>query len=332
MKSIYEISNKIKCLFLIVLFFNFQNIISQNTSFLSYNQEIIGTKYSIKMIPIKSGVFDMGSPKNEIGRFIDEGPVNKVELSPFWIGAHEITWEVYELFVQRSIDDIVNNNRAKEVDLDADAISGATTPYTDMSFGMGLEGFPAVCMTQLAASKFCEWLSAITGNYYRLPTEAEWEYACRAGTKTRYSFGNDIYLLDQYAWYSDNSGEKYQKVGTKKPNTWGLYDMHGNVAEWTLDQYTPSAYFKRKKTIKDPYIIAFKEYPRVVRGGSWYDSQNKLRSASRTPSDSKWKRRDPQIPKSIWWHTDAPFVGIRIVRPFNPPSIEEQEKYWIKPS
>jgi formylglycine-generating enzyme required for sulfatase activity len=183
-------------------------------------------------------------------------------------------------------------------------------------------------MTQLAAVKFCEWLSAMTGHFYRLPTEAEWEYACRAGTDTAYSFGDDPSQLSDYAWYKENSQDKYQKVGTKKANPWGLYDMHGNVAEWTLDQYVPTVYRNRTQGETNPLTVGEKVYPKAVRGGSWMDSPNRLRSAARRPSSKKWKKRDPQIPKSKWWHTDAPFVGFRIVRPLETPSKEEQKKYW----
>ncbi len=158
-----------------------------------------------------------------------------------------------------------------------------TKPYTDMSFGMGKEGFPAISMTQLAAKTYCKWLSAKTGRYYRLPTEAEWEYACRAGSKTAYSFGDDPAKLGEYAWHADNSDDAYHKVGTKKPNPWGLYDMHGNVCEWTLDQFTSNFYQKcAGKTVKGPLALPTKLYPQVVRGGSWDDDeQAKLRSAAR---------------------------------------------------
>src|SRR5579872_4988209 len=99
----------------------------------------------------------------------------------------------------------------------------------EMSFGMGINGYPAISMTQHAANKYAEWLSAKTGEFYRLPTEAEREYACRAGSTAAYYFGDDVSQLGDYAWYQANSKGKYQKVGTKKPNAWGLYDMLGNV-------------------------------------------------------------------------------------------------------
>tara|TARA_B100001175_G_C19490878_1_gene632512 strand:- start:1656 stop:2168 length:513 start_codon:yes stop_codon:yes gene_type:complete len=169
----------------------------------------------------------------------------------------------------------------------------------------------------------------MTGNFYRLPTEAEWEYACRAGTNTAYSFGDDLSLLDDFAWYNNNSEDSYQKVGGKKPNPWGLFDMHGNVSEWTLDKYEERAYLKYKDTLSfDPYEKPVKIYPRVVRGGSWIDSSSKLRSASRKKSSKEWKKQDPQIPRSIWWHTDAQFVGFRIIRPLITPTKEEQFEYW----
>lgn len=294
-----------------------------------YVETLPGLKHELHMEFIPQGNFMMGSPKFEQGHFGDEGPQHQVAVDGFWMSRYEITWDVYNLFVSRELD---GNQRVKtpdsEVQMDVDAVSGATTPYVEMSFGMGIDNYPAICMTQLAAVKFCEWLSAMTGHFYRLPTEAEWEYACRAGTETAYSFGDDFTVLAEYAWYGENSQDKYQKVGTKKANPWGLYDMHGNVAEWTLDHYVPTVYTQREESESNPLVEGEKVYPKVVRGGSWMDHPNRLRSAARRPSSKKWKKRDPQIPKSKWWHTDAPFVGFRIVRPLETPSEEEQKKYW----
>jgi formylglycine-generating enzyme required for sulfatase activity len=196
-----------------------------------------------------------------------------------------------------------------------------------MTFGMGKDGYPAICMTQLAAKMYCKWLSAKTGRLYRLPTEAEWEYACRAGTTTAYSFGDQPGQLDEYAWYFDNC-DAYQKVGQKKPNPWGLHDMHGNVTEWVLDQYAPDGYAQlaaRQET--NPVLAPTAIYPRVVRGGSWLDDPEMLRSAARGKSDPEWKKQDPQIPRSVWYHTNADFVGFRVVRPWRTPAAGEAERY-----
>ena len=192
---------------------------------------------------------------------------------------------------------------------------------------MGKGKYPAICMTQHAARKYCEWLSAKTGHYYRLPTEAEWEYACRAGSKTAYHFGDDPSKLGDYAWFTDNSNEQYQPVGRKKPNAWGLHDMHGNVSEWVLDQYQET--YDAKAT-KNPLVVPNKLYPRVVRGGGWDDTAHWLRSARRIASSEDWKEQDPQIPQSIWYHTDALSVGFRVVRPLRVPSAKERAEKWDK--
>ena len=313
----------------IVLFYSFFGI-AQNNLFQPYNQKIIGNNYNLEMIPINGGDFLMGSPSNEKNRMADEGPVHRVRLEPFWMAKYETTWDLYHLFMNRNIDENQPDfNSQNEVNIEVDGVSGATTPYVEMSFGMGTDGYPAISMTQLAAKKFCKWLSAMTGNFYRLPTEAEWEYACRAGTNSAFSFGDDLSLLDDYAWFKNNSDESYHKVGLKKPNPWGLFDMHGNISEWTLDMHDVRAYQKYSGTLADnPYEKPTKLYPRVVRGGSWMNSDFKLRSASRQVSSKQWKKQDPQIPRSIWWHTDAQFVGFRIIRPLKTPSLSEQEAYW----
>lgn len=294
-----------------------------------YSQPIAQTNVRIDMVPIPGGTFLMGSPEHEPDREPDEGPQRRVQIEPFWMSKTEITWDAYDIWNEN--EDInrrkilgVKPSKADEL---ADAVTRPTPPYTDMSFKMGRGKRPAICMTQHAARKYCEWLSAKTGRYYRLPTEAEWEYACRAGSKTAYSFGDDPAELDDYAWFSENSDDKYHPVAKKKPNKWGLYDMHGNVSEWVLDQYA-EAYSKDE--LKNPLVIPKTLYPRVVRGGGWDDSADWLRSAKRIASDEGWKDQDPQLPKSIWYHTDALSVGFRVVRPLRVPSPQERARKWDK--
>src|SRR5690606_34334752 len=137
----------------------------------------------------------------------------------------------------------------------------------------------------------------------RLPTEAEWEYAARAGSTTAWYFGDDKQQLSDYAWWFDNSDGAYQKVGLKKPNAWGLYDMYGNVAEWTSDQYLPDLLSKLDEGTKNPWQKPMELYPQTIKGGHWDSDPDMLRSASRWASSPRLKQRDPQIPKSDWWLT-----------------------------
>ena len=288
-----------------------------------YTEKVAGTDLSFDMVPIPGGTFEMGSPESEDNRGDDEGPVHPVKLAPFWMGKHEVTWEEYDEFAFSL--DIKRKEAAKadpsaqpKTEIAADAVSRPTKPYADPTHGLGKSKQPALCITHHAAMEYCRWLTEKTGTLYRLPTEAEWEYACRAGTKTAYSFGNDPAQLADYAWYVENA-EKPQPIGKKKPNPWGLHDMHGNVAEWVLDHYKADAYaaFPTDKPTFGPVELpSAKEYPYIARGGSWDDDPDRLRSAARRPSDKEWSVRDPQRPQSIWWHTDATFVGFRIVRPY----------------
>jgi formylglycine-generating enzyme required for sulfatase activity len=296
-----------------------------------YTDVIANGDVTFSMVPIPGGKFVMGSPEGEPSRKEDEGPQHEVEIEPFWMGKCEVTWDEYEVWMfnldiqRRELNKVEATDREKL----ADAVTRPTKPYTDMTFGMGKEGYPAICMTQLAAKTYCKWLSVKTGRYYRLPTEAEWEYACRAGTKTAYSFGDETDRLAEYAWNFDNSEEKYHKVGGKKPNPWGLHDMHGNVAEWTLDQYIPDYYQQfAGKIVKEPLAIPTRLYPQAVRGGSWDDDPAALRSAARRGSNKDWKQQDPQLPQSIWYFTDALFLGFRVVRPLVEPSEAEKAKIW----
>lgn len=297
-----------------------------------YTDRITDSEAAFEMVPIRGGTFQMGSPNSEPGRQDDEGPVHEVKVAPFWMGKYEVTWDEYEVFMF-SLDVArrkIVNKAASELDKLADGVTRPTKPYTDMSFSMGKGRCPAICMTQLAAKKYCQWLSAKTGRYYRLPTEAEWEYACRAGTKTAYSFGDDASKLDEYAWHFANSHDAYHPVGQKKPNPWGLYDIHGNVSEWCTDGYLSDFYAKSAGKVADnPMAVPTKIEPCVVRGGSWDDDPPALRSAVRRGSEKDWKQQDPQVPQSIWYYTDALFVGFRVVRPLAEPSDKEKEKYEL---
>jgi formylglycine-generating enzyme required for sulfatase activity len=299
----------------------------------AYSESLHGTETSFEMLPIPGGTFTIGSPAKEAGRNDDEGPQREITLAPFWMGKCEVTWQEYDLFMS-SLDCAVrkaNNIEATPADLKADAVARPTNPYTDMTFGMGKNDYPAISMTHYAARAYCHWLSAKTGRYYRLPTEAEWEYACRAGTKTAYSFGDDPEKLDDYAWSANNSNEKYQKVGKKKPNPWGLHDMHGNVNEWCHDQYDAKFYERLTgDKAKNPLglLPKYAPYPHTARGGAWTDDPELLRSASRRASELAWKEQDPQLPQSAWYHTDAQFSGFRVVRPSVVPSEKEIAEVW----
>jgi formylglycine-generating enzyme required for sulfatase activity len=285
-----------------------------------YEETIPGTVVKFSLVAIPAGEFLLGSPAGEKGRRADEGPQRKITVPAFWMGKCEVAWDEYELFMFAP--DLAGPTGNEK----PDAVSHPTKPYSDPSFGMGIEGYPAISMTHHAASKFCEWLSAKTGRFYRLPTEAEWEYAARAGSTTAYSFGADPAGLAEHAC---PQGEKYEKIASKKPNAWGLHDMHGNVAEWTLDQYQPDAYTRLKdKSPAGQWVRSTQPYPHVVRGGSWNDGPEQLRSAARLGSNADWKKDDPGLPKSVWYLTNAPWVGFRLVRPREIPTAEEMYRYW----
>ncbi|MCY7358901.1 MAG: formylglycine-generating enzyme family protein [Rudanella sp.] len=300
----------------------------------SYTQLITGSAQTYPMMAIPGGEFLMGSPATEKGRSADEGPQHKVKIEPFWMGKFEVTWDIYDLFTTKNIEKEMAARYPEGVDLSkTDASTRPSPSYVDMSFGMGREGYPAINMTQYAAIKFCAWLYDKTGLFYRLPTEAEWEYACRANTKTPFSFGVDPKLMGQYAVYKANSEGTYKKIGTKKPNPWGLNDMHGNVMEWIKDQYIPTYYAQKASgKVNEPFAPTTKLYPNSVRGGSWDDDPLALRSAVRVGSNSSWKVLDPQSPKSDWWMTSASFLGFRVVRPLKMPTPDEIKTYYdIKP-
>ena len=312
-----------------------------------FEQAIPGTDIKFKMVPIPGGKFKMGSPESEKDRNDDEGPQVEVEIEPFYMEEHEVTWAEYEEFLnnyQRLASLAADNRPAIPADKQADAVT-YPTPLYEIEAGpildrMGRGGnYPAVIMSHHAAKEYCKWLSKKTGRFYRLPTEAEWEYACRAGTTTPYNFG-EAKDIDKHAWYFDNAPLEdgdgaYRKVMSKKPNAWGLYDMHGNVAEWCLDEYQEDWYAtlaKKGGTVSWKDAIRWPDspraHPRVVRGGGWESDAEQARSAARVGSDKNMNKRDPQLPQSAYWLSEGFWIGFRVVSPVNPPPPSEQAKYW----
>lgn len=276
----------------------------------NYKCVIPGTQIEFEMVYIPGGEFYMGSPENEFGRQDDERPIHKVKIDPFYIGKTEVTWDEYEHYAFENL--IVSD--PKEIV----SITRPSASYEPYDHGWGRGKMPAMGISWHSAKKYCEWLSLKTGDFYRLPTEAEWEYACRAGSSTAYSFGNDTKDIEEYVWFDKNSGGRTNKVGLKRPNAFGLYDMHGNVWEFCLDYYDPNYY----KTLKDEITINPKapengKVP-VIRGGSWNDPPSELRCANRKYVPSEWWERDPMLPRGIWWLVDGQYVGLRVVRPINP--------------
>lgn len=313
-----------KKLFFALLVLSCTTTIAQEKGNKNYIQDIKGTSLSFSMQAIPGGTFAMGSNNPS---HTDEHPVHQVKIDPFWMSTYEVTWDIYEPFLYKDYEQ--SKQTEGRVPSEVDAVTRPTKPYLDMTFGMGKEGHPALAMTHYNAIQFCKWLYKRTGVFYRLPTEAEWEYACRAGSQGEYFFGNDASQLGNYAWFNANSGEHTHKVGEKKPNAYGLYDMLGNVSEWTYDQYSADTYKSRTaKLTTNPVVKPTALYAHVVRGGAFNSNQEDLRSSARSASDPVWKQLDPQMPKSNWWFPEAPFVGMRLVRPVNVPSHEEIIAYY----
>ncbi|MCI5181798.1 MAG: hypothetical protein D3921_04645 [Candidatus Electrothrix sp. AW1] len=212
-----------------------------------------------EMVILPKGRFRMGDIQG-----IEENrglPVHEVELNSFAIGRYPVTFAEYEAFCQAT---------------------GRTGPY-DRGWGRGKH--PVINVSWQDAQEYCQWLSRETGQTYRLPTEAEWEYACRAGSESAYCFGDDEKLLGEYAWYNKNSGNKTHPVDEKLPNAWGLHDLHGNVWEWCQDWYSRSNYYAechKQGVVKNPQG-ALSGSNRVLRGGSWNLGGGGALSSSRYP-------------------------------------------------
>jgi serine/threonine-protein kinase len=214
----------------------------------------------IKMVLVPAGSFTMGSPNSEAGREANEGPRHSVVIrKPFFIGAYAITQGQYK------------------------RVMGHNPSHFDIKHH-GSEEHPVEMVSWDDARAFCKWLTALDtelmdGQFYRLPTEAEWEYACRAGCQETYSFGEDETRLNSFGWFRDNAEGMTHPTGQLCPNPWGLYDMHGNTWEWCLDYYKGAYPEEREReNPRGPRLGRF----RVLRGGSWYNEARFCRSAHRS--------------------------------------------------
>lgn len=313
----------------------------ENGFMVPYTLTVPGSEVEIEMVPVPGGTFKLGADPASEHAQEDEGPQIEMEVGPMWVAKYETTWEQYQLYMAmyKLLKDLQSQGARILVETNKlDAVTAPTELYdSSFTYEYGQEPrLPAVTMTQYAAKQYTKWLSKLTGQQYRLPTEAEWEYACRAGSSAAYSFGDDPTELDGYAWYYENSDDVPHEVGQKRPNAFGLYDMHGNVMEWVIDGYTEDGY---AALADKPQPISFLEsirWPdssenRVLRGGSWQDDAEQLRSASRLASlDEDWKAEDPNIPLSPWWYTDDPTrgVGFRIFRSYQPLDDAIAVKFW----
>jgi formylglycine-generating enzyme required for sulfatase activity len=220
----------------------------------SFLPEEVEGKDRARMVLIPAGEFWMGSSV-EIGKD-DEHPLHRIWVDAFYIDEHEVTLDQYDRFCAAT--------RRKKVD--------------DAGWGRGDR--PVINITWFDAAAYCNWAGK------RLPTEAEWEKACRGGTESAYFFGNDASRLDDYAWYRDNAGKTTQPVKRKKPNPFGLFDMHGNVWEWCEDWYAEDYYAgSPERNPRGPESGRF----RVLRGGSWFSDADGVRAGH---------RRDYGIPDS----------------------------------
>ena len=305
-----------------------------------YTTMIPGTEVKFQMVPVPGGTFTMGSPDDEEGRLDDEGPQFEVVVKPFWIGKHEVSWDEYQRYMDMDsvFKELARNKvRARLKAFSVDAVTAPSELYdADFTYSAGDEhDQPAATMSQFAAKQYTKWLSVMSKDFYRLPYEAEWEYACRAGAKTAYSFGDDVDDLEDHAWYVENSEDERHTVGLKKPNAFGLFDMHGNVAEWVLDAYDEKGYTHLKAgqqyTVEQTFNKPKTTYSRVVRGGSWELDDVQCRSAARLASEEDWKIEDPNEPKSPWWFTDSPGLGVgfRLLRPLEAPAtLEAKDEFW----
>jgi formylglycine-generating enzyme required for sulfatase activity len=230
-----------------------------------------GSVVKIRMLPIPGGTVKIGT--------------RTVTVKPFWMARTETPWEAFDAFTASG----PPSPAYDQTEYAPDAVARPSKSYILPDLGWGHNGFPAINVSFISTQMFCRWLAAATQKHYRLPTEAEWELACRAGSTGPWKI--DKALLEKSAWYAGNSDGVTHPVGKKLPNKWGLYDMLGSVGEWATD---------------------LKGEP-VLCGGTFLDGPAGITPGMRRRQTPKWQETDPQFPKSRWWLADGKFVGFRIV-------------------
>lgn len=296
---------------------------AQIDSFENFTETIPGTGVSMNMIAVPGGSFKLGSPDKEPYHSDNETPQRTVTVSSFFMGEVEVTWRQYWAFYRETMsegridpEDVYSNNSRPDID----AVTGPTPPFGNPDQGWGMGNRPAITMTHYGAQTFCQWLSLKTGKTYRLPTEAEWEYAARGGTQTPYFFEGktkkflkDTTTINTYVVYDKNSRSRSQTPDKVKANPFGLKNMLGNVLEYCSDWYDENAYASLEDGAVDPKgPQTGKEH--VVRGGLYSDDASRVRSAARSHTrHDDWLKTDPQMPKSIWWYSDIKGIGFRVV-------------------
>lgn len=208
-----------------------------------------------------------------------------ITVKPFWMATTETPWEAFDAFTASG----PPSKPYDQTKFAPDAIARPSRSYILPDLGWGHHGYPAMNLSIDSVTMFCRWLAAGAKKKYRLPTEAEWELACRVGEGGTDTV--DAATLDKTAWYAANSGKMTHPIGTKLPDKLGLFDMLGNVGEWAIDP----------------------DGKPVLCGGTFQDRADAISPTTQRRWSIKWQEEDPQMPKSRWWLSDAPFAGFRIV-------------------
>jgi formylglycine-generating enzyme required for sulfatase activity len=236
-----------------------------------YTESLPNSAVKIEMIPIPGGTIKIGT--------------QTVTVKPFWMAKTETPWEAFDAFTASG----PASPAYDQTEYPPDAIARPSKSYILPDLGWGHNGYPAINVSFISTQMFCRWVASVTKKKYRLPTEAEWEWACRGGVTGPWKV--DPKTLGKYAWFLGNSDKLTHPVGKKLPNKYGLHDILGNPGEWATDLQG-----------KD-----------VLCGGTFLDPAPRVTPTLRRRWSPKWQETDPQIPKSRWWLADGKFVGFRLV-------------------